>query len=53
VLVTWDDMRPVAPNADAHPNVADVESLLLLVGVSHTAPGTAIDVDVSGLALQQ
>jgi hypothetical protein len=53
VLVTWDDMRPVAPNADAHPTVADVESLLLLVGVSHTAPGTAVDVDVSGLALQQ
>jgi hypothetical protein len=52
-MVQWDDMRPVAPNPDTHPDRANVDAILLLIGVSHTQPGTAATVDLSGISLAQ
>jgi hypothetical protein len=51
IVVRFDDMRPIQPVLDAHPPLARIDALLLLVGVSHTAPGTSADIAFSDVSL--
>ena len=49
VSIAFDDMRPVAPNAEAHPPLASLEAILLLVEITNAAPGTSASIDISDL----
>jgi hypothetical protein len=48
--IAFDDMRPVAPNAEPHPQLDSLEAVLLLVEGTNTAPGTSAVIDVTDLA---
>lgn len=50
-VVSFDDMRPVAPNVDTHPDLAHAEALLVLVGISNTPPGANGELRLSSLSL--
>ncbi len=47
--IAFDDMRPVAPNAEPHPPLGSVEAILLLVEGTNAAPGTSGSIDISDL----
>jgi hypothetical protein len=47
--IAFDDMRPVAPNAEPHPPLGSVEAVLLLVEGTNAAPGTSASIDISDL----
>jgi hypothetical protein len=51
VVVSFDDMRPIAPNTDARPDLANADAILLLVGVSNTSPGSRGEVSFSDVSL--
>ena len=53
ISIAFDDMRPVAPNAEPHPPLASLESVLLLVEITNTAPGSNASIDVSDLAFMK
>jgi hypothetical protein len=47
--IAFDDMRPVAPNAEPHPPLGSVEAVLLLVEGTNAATGTSASIDISDL----
>jgi hypothetical protein len=51
VTVAFDDMRPVEPNADPHPDLSHAEAILFLVGVSNTVPGSSGTLSLSDVSL--
>lgn len=51
VVVSFDEMRPIAPNTDPHPDIAAADAVLLLVGISNTPPGAGGQLSFSDVSL--
>jgi hypothetical protein len=51
VTVAFNDMRPVQPDAAAHPPLSTADALLVLVGVSHTSPGAQGELSLTDIGL--
>ena len=51
VTVAFDDMRPVAPNSEPHPDLETSEALLVLVGISNMPPGASGELRLSNVSL--
>jgi hypothetical protein len=53
VSIAFSAMRPVQPTTEQTPPLSAVDSVLFLVGVTQTAPGTSGDVTFSDLTLER